>query len=182
MYVPKTKTEPSSNFLQDGANEVKGNQHFGSPKHKDGKKNGLKCFKCDRYDHLANACTFEKKEDGTDVNTKEEIDKKYEERVEARKARWAAKASRNNTAGGSQHFVGSAVIESDTSSDSDSIPNFEEAILEEEEYDGQTYTQTFMIDLRNTNHVFNQTGNHKSMMLYDMLCDNQSTCDVIVNP
>ena len=30
--------------------------------------------------------------------------------------------------------------------------------------------------------MFNQTGRHKSMNLYDMLCDNQSTCDVIVNP
>ena len=62
------------------------------------------------------------------------------------------------------------------------MPNFEEAILSEEEHDGQAYVQTFMIDLRDTNHVFNQTGNHRSMRSYDILCDNQSTCDVIVNP
>jgi hypothetical protein len=30
-------------------------------------------------------------------------------------------------------------------------------------------------------HVFNQTGSHRSMNLLDILCDNQSTCDVIVD-
>ena len=67
--------------------------------------------------------------------------------------------------------------------DSDSIPDFEEDILDEEEYDGQAYCQSeIVLDLRDKNYVFNQTGSHKSMNLYDMLCDNQSTCDVIVNP
>ena len=30
-------------------------------------------------------------------------------------------------------------------------------------------------------HVFNQEGSHKFMGEFDVLCDNQSTCDVIVN-
>ena len=79
--------------------------------------------------------------------------------------------------------MNSEIIDHTDLRDSDSIPGFEEAILDEEEYDGQAYCQSdIVLDLRDKNHVFNQTGSHKSMDLFDMLCDNQSTCDVIVNP
>ena len=63
------------------------------------------------------------------------------------------------------------------------MSDFEETILEEEEYDGQAYVQSkIVIDLRGKNYVFNQTESHKLMTLYDMLCDNKSTCDIVVNP
>ena len=78
--------------------------------------------------------------------------------------------------------MSSEIVECGTLPEYDSVPRFEEAILEEEEYDGQAYVQSeIVIDLRDKNHVFNQTGSQKSMTLYDMLCDNQSTCDVVVN-
>ena len=126
---------------------------------------------------------MKKKENGTKVNRKEEINKKYEEKAEAKRVRWADRASGNTTTEGSQNFMSSEIVEGETLPEYDSVPNFEEAILEEEEYDGQAYVQSeIVIDLRGKNHVFNQTGSHKSMTLYDMLCDNQSTCDVIVNP
>jgi hypothetical protein len=38
-----------------------------------------------------------------------------------------------------------------------------------------------IIDLRGKNHVYNQTGSHKSMKLFDILLDSQPTCDIIVN-
>jgi len=64
----------------------------------------------------------------------------------------------------------------------DDLPDFEQAILDEDEHDGQGYLQDMMIiDLRGKNHVYNQTGSHKSMKLFDLLLDSQSTCDVIVN-
>ena len=62
------------------------------------------------------------------------------------------------------------------------LPNFEQAIIEEDKHEGQQCMHdTMIIDLRGKNHVFNQTGSHKSMKIFDMLRGNQSTCDVIVN-
>ena len=79
--------------------------------------------------------------------------------------------------------MNSEIIDYTDLRDSNSIPDFEESILDEEEYDGQAYCQSeIVLDLPDKDYVFNQTGSHKSMNLYDMLCDNQSTCDVIVNP
>ena len=78
--------------------------------------------------------------------------------------------------------MNSEIIDYTDLRDSNSIPDFEESILDEEEYDGQAYCQSeIVLDLPDKDYVFNQTGSHKSMNLYDMVCDNQSTCDVIVN-
>ena len=53
--------------------------------------------------------------------------------------RWADRASGNATTEGSHIFMSSDIVECDTLPEYDSVPNFEEAILEEEEYDGQAY-------------------------------------------
>ena len=83
MYVPKA-SKPSSNFHQDGDSNVTGNQHY-TPGGKGDDIKGLLCFKYEREGYLTKACTFNKKENSTDVNnTKEERNKKYEETAEAK--------------------------------------------------------------------------------------------------
>lgn len=46
---------------------------------------------------------------------------------------------------------------------SEYILSFEESILSKEEHEGQMYTQSteIVINLRNKNHISNQTGSHK---------------------
>jgi hypothetical protein len=47
------------------------------------------------------------------------------------------------------------------------LPDFEETIIEEDDHNGQQYMlNTMVIDLRGKNHVFNQTGSHKSMRIF----------------
>lgn len=183
MYVAKVKEkDTASQFQQTG--EVDGEQHWekGSAEEKEFLKK-VSCILCDRKGHLRKECKFDTKEDGSNLNTKADMDKKYEQFAAAKAKRWSSKQSGE----ASQHFMGGEII------DNDDLPSFEEAILEENEHDGQAYVQftnetihngnssEIIVDLREKNHVFNQTGSHKSMNLFDILCDNQSTCDVIVN-
>jgi hypothetical protein len=133
----------------------------------------VSCMACDRKGHVKKECKHDTKENGGPLNTKEAMDKKYEELAAAKKARWEA----------TQHFMGgSEIIGAE-----DNIPSFEEAIVGENEHDGQSYvmyagnSSEIIVDIRDKNYVFNQTGSHKSMNQFDILCDNQSTCDVIVN-
>ncbi|OEU10337.1 hypothetical protein FRACYDRAFT_247347 [Fragilariopsis cylindrus CCMP1102] len=183
MFVaPTAKAEKAkgSQFQQKGESEGVGEQHWekGSAEEKEHQKN-MSCVKCDRKGHLKSDCKNDTKEDGSPLNTKEVIEKKFDDIAAAKKIR-LAKEKEEGT--GSQHFMGSSII-------SDDVPSFEEAILDENEHDGQTYVQfesignssDIIVDLREKNHVFNQTGSHKSMNIFDILCDNQSTCDVIVN-
>ena len=64
-------------------------------------------------------------------------------------------------------------------------PTFEE-LIEEEEDDAYSYGSNFMqkakvVDLRGKDHVFNMSKKEHAIKLLEILCDNQSTCDVIVN-
>ena len=184
MYIPKARNNiKSSNFHQGADTYLIGKQHYEHSSDKNGENKGLSCFRCDRVGHLATSCTYDKKENDDNVSTKEEINKKYEERAEAKKTRWGGKICSSKSIGGSENFMNSETIDYTDLRDSDSIPDFEETILDKEEYDGQAYCQSkIVLDLRDFNHVFNQTGSHKSLNLYGMLCDNQSACDVIANP
>jgi hypothetical protein len=105
----------------------------------------------------------------------------YDERAVAKQARFKARIKagkekkKAEEATGATHYMESAIKSTDI------LPDFEQAILEEDEHDSQGYLQdTMIIDLRGKNHVYNQTGSHKSMKLFDLLLDSQSTCDVIV--
>ena len=183
MYVPTAKDEKAketgSQFQQKA--EVEGVQHWekGSAEEKEYLKN-VSCILCDWKGHLKKACTHDTKQDGSALNTKESMEKKYDEFAALKKQRLAKEGN------ALQHFMGGEVI-----SNEEEVPAFEEAVLSENEHDGQAYVQfkeeligngsEIIVDLREKNHVFNQTGNHKSMNLFDILCDNQSTCDVIVN-
>jgi hypothetical protein len=182
LYVAKQKEkETASQFQRRG--EVDGEQHWekGSAEEIEYLKN-ISCICCDRKGHVKKECKYDTKEDGSALNSKEEMDKKYEEFAEAKRARWDSRKSGD----ASQHFMGSEVVDTE-----EEIPSFEEAIIIEDEHDGQAYVQysndivgssnKIIVGLRDKNHVFNQTGSHKSMNLFDILCDNQSTCDVIVN-
>jgi hypothetical protein len=120
-----------------------------------------------------------KKANGDALNSREFVQKAYDARSAAKWARIKADKEKKKTsdeAGASQHFMGS-IIEDDNE-----VPDFEQAILEEDDHDGQGCMQdTMIIDLRGKNHVYNQTGSHNSMKLFDVLFDSCSTCDVIVN-
>ena len=115
MYVLKASKQ-SSNFHQDGDHDVTGNQHY-TPGGRGDNIKVLVCFKYDYEGHLTEACKFNKKENSADVNIKEEINKKYEERIEAKKARYADKSNGNKIIEGTQNFIGGAIVKSDTSSD-----------------------------------------------------------------
>jgi hypothetical protein len=174
-YVAKQKEIVSDKALQfHQKSEVGGEQHY--EKSSDADRTGIVCFKCDRPGHYTKECTHDKKDNGDALNNKEAIDKMYQDRADAKREKWKATEKAKDTASGDQHFMGGEIISSGD------IPEFEQAILEEDEFDGQGFMQdTLIIDVRGKNHVFNQTGNHKSLKLFDMLIDSQSTCDIIVN-
>ena len=65
------------------------------------------------------------------------------------------------------------------------VPKFEEAIASEEDDEGWTTsyaftTQEINIDLRTTNHAFNQSKISTKLNRFDVLNDNQSTSNIIV--
>ena len=191
QFVSRTREESKDKGLQfhQQGDEKAAEQHYEASSNDSGGGSGntnLSCFKCGRVGHLTKECKYDKKENGDDLNSKTERDKLYQERADIKQAKWKAYQEKKNAAGaaedtaaaasGAQHYMGSEVVETDE------LPDFEQAIIEEDEHDGQQYMHdTMVIDLRGQNHVFNQTGSHKSMKIFDMLCDNQSTCDVIVN-
>jgi hypothetical protein len=181
MYVAKDtkKTEKSSQFHQsaDTDNTIDGSQHY-----EQSDKSGIVCFKCERTGHFTKECNNEKKADGSPLNDNETRQKMYDEKAAAKAAKFKAKKANKEEkkaeeeTTGANHYMDSAI------EPSAELPDFEQAILEEDEHDGQGYLQdTMIIDLRGKNHVYNQTGSHKSMKLFDVLLDSQSTCDVIVN-
>ena len=180
MYVPRDtkKVEAASQYHQTNGKQETGEQHYEQNSDK-ADRSGIVCFKCGRTGHFTKECTNEKKENGDPLNDSAQrqimYDEKAAEKAAMFKAKIAAKQEKKKAEeSGSNHFMGGIV--------EDEVPNFEEAILEDGEFEGQGYLQdTMIIDLRGTNHVYNQTGNHKSMKLFDVLLDSQSTCDVVVN-
>ena len=177
MFVPTAKAE-KANASQFQQKAEEGEQHWlkGSAEEKEFLKN-MSCVICDRKGHLKKDCKNDTKEDGIPLNSKESIKKKFDEFAALKKQRLVKEGS------ALQHFMEDAIISSNE------IPAFEEAVLGEDEHDGQTCAQfesvgnssEIIVDLREKNHVFNQTGSHKSMNIFDILCDNQSTCDAIAN-
>jgi hypothetical protein len=185
QYVPKTREDNREKALQfhQKGEDTEGEQHYegghnDTSEGSNDNRSDVTCFKCDRTGHITKFCKFDTKANGDALNNKEAVQKLYHKLADVNRAKWKIINDKKNVddGTGSQHFMGSEVIASEE------LPEFEEAILEEEEHDGLSYLQdTMIIDLRGKNHVFNQTGSHKSMNLFDVLCDNQSTCDVIVN-
>ena len=178
MYVPKD-VKKATQFHQ--SSDASGEQHYEQNNGSGNVDNsGIVCFKCERSGHFTKECTHEKKENGDALNDKEGIQKMYDEKAAAKaamfKARQANKDKKKAEETGTGHFMNSEI------ETTEELPPFEQAILEEDEHDAQGYLQdTVVIDLRGKNHVYNQTGSHKSMKLFDVLLDSQSTCDVIVN-
>jgi hypothetical protein len=173
--ISKTK-DKALQFHQ--SKEAKGEQYYEQDKtDASNSRAGITCFKCEREGHYTKECTHDKKDNSGPLNDRDEVQKLYDERADAKRAKYKAiKDKRKTEEAGASHFMESA-IES-----TDDLPEFEQAILEEDEHDGQGFIQdTMIIDLRGKNHVFNQTGSHESMKLFDVLLDSQSTCDVIVN-
>ena len=145
-------------------------------------KKGIECFKCGRMGHFTKDCTHDKKENGNELNTKEVINVKYQEKSDAKRARIAVaikgKKAKKAEEGGAGYFIDSAII-----------PTFDDQITFEDDhngYDHDAYCHTsyqFMmlvgeddprvikIDLRATNHVFNQSG--KNIRSFEVLLDSQ---------
>jgi hypothetical protein len=184
MYVPKEASKGEKGLQFHQSSDITGHQHYeqndssGSTD-----RGGIVCFKCEIIGYFSKECTNDKKANGDPLNDQEGIQKMYDEWAVAKQARFKAriKAGKEKKKAeettGTTHYMESA-IES-----TDNLPDFEQAILEEDEHDGQGYLQdTMIIDLRGKNHIYNQTGSsHKSMKLFDLLLHSQSTCDVIVN-
>ena len=171
------ETKKGSNFVQEGKKEApketSGTQHYAN----NGKPFTGNCFKCERPGCLFYKCTQEKKADGTAVNDKAYIEKKQAEVKKAgeeRRAAWSKSDAAGGDTGGVGLFVGGEVV-----------PTFEEAIASEEDNEGWTTSYAFAsqeinIDLRTTNHAFNQSKISTKLSRFDVLNDNQSTSNIIV--
>ena len=164
--VRKRTTEIA--HLQDGTPEVPGEQHLQEITQREFKG---KCFKCDRKGHPSYKCTETMKEDGTPVNSNDASNKLYDAKIKES----ADRRARFRT-GGTQMFIGEEIV-----------PTFDELFETEEENEGMAFTscafhqdqQNIEIDLtRCENHAYNQASTNLDR--FDILCDNQSTSDVIV--
>ena len=176
VYVMK-ETKKATAFVQEGkketSKETSGTQHYTG----NGKPFTGNCFRCERPGCLFYKCTQEKKADGTDVNDKAYIEKKLAEvkkKGEERRAVWNKSDASYGDTGGSQHFIGGEVV-----------PTFEEAIASEDDDEGWTTSYAFTsqeinIDLRTTNHAFNQSKISTKLSRFDVLNDNQSTSNIII--
>jgi hypothetical protein len=100
MYISKTKEkETGSQFQQES--EMVGEQHWekGSTEEKEYLKN-ISCIRCERKGHTKKDCSHDTKEDGSELNSREHMDRKYLEFAVAKHAR-LSKTGRNAL----QHFM-----------------------------------------------------------------------------
>ena len=175
--------------------ETPGNQHY-----QDGKKPLGDCFRCGRPECRPGNCSQTKMANGDPVRTDEEVQAMKEAKAQARIDRMARYSNRNNGGGkkdtendsekkdtekkkteGTGMFVGGEVI-----------PSYAEIVAsegsdDEDQHPGFSFnTKVISIDLRNTNHAFNQASFNQSgsvstiLTKYQILNDNQSTSDIIV--
>ena len=172
--------------------EIRGSQHYQN----NGKEKILgDCFRCGRPG--CRNCKETKKANGDPVNTEEEIEalraakrKESNERFAERIAKYnkkkedAEKSDKDKeTTTGTGMYMGGEIIPS---------PEEMEQGSDSENEDGDHVswafnTRTISIDLRNTNHVFNQAAFNQAgaakittLTQYQILNDNQSTSDIIV--
>jgi hypothetical protein len=141
--VPKSK-DKALQFHQ-SSDTVDGEQHYEKSITGDTKdKSGITCFKCNRNGHYTKECTHDSKDNGDPLNSKDVIQKHYDTRAEAKRERFKSmKAKEDSYGAGSQHFMDTKIISTDE------LPDFEQAIIEEDEHDGQGFMQdTMIIDLR----------------------------------
>ena len=162
-----------SNFVQDGEREKSGTSGGdGSPRNR-----VMKCFRCDREGHVTKECRANTKSDKSPLNSPDVIDGKYKELADAKALRRRNQPGTTDTVE-EQHMTDSLVQVSED-------PTFQE-LIEEEEDDAYSYGSNFMqkakvVDLRGKDHIFNMSKKDHTTKLLEILCDNQSTCDVIVN-
>ena len=150
------------------------------------------CFRCERARPECagvKKCEFETKADGSAVNTEDVIDKKFKELKDVLR--------RKKSTGGASHVITSEVI-----------PTWDKLADEEKSHDGNLQmdwafvqhgaqledTKDVDIDMdkkvivydisRQSDHVYNQnesSSRASSRKRWELLLDNQSTCDVIIN-
>ena len=152
-------------------------QHFGGGKGNKRRElpRGYKCFRCGRENCVgARDCKYDKKEDGSPVNSEDESRKLLKEYQESVKSKRESKESEET---GVQLYMNIEIV-----------PTFEEAIEQEDPHDGYCHVAYLFSqegeveeDLTSyTNHVYNQSST--KLGLFEVLLDSQSTSDVFVNP
>ena len=168
--------------------ETAGTQHY-----QDGKKPLGNCFRCDRP-HCRN-CTETKKANGDPVRTDEEVEALRSAKAKATRERFARyqkkkedgdgesgeKEPEKQKTDGTGMYVGGEVI-----------PSYADIVASEEAEDDARHpgyafnSMVISVDLRNTNHAFNQAAFNQAgsvstvLTKYQILNDNQSTSDIIV--
>ena len=172
-----TKESKGQNYEQEGfptahkpANVPGSEQDAGAP-------NGFRfkpgcfCFKCDREGHMTKECWFDAKEDKSPLNTTKEIDKKYQEKEQARRT-----FKKEQSIAGSTNFILSDVptVEEYIDSDESKSQNIEFGISQ-----SNRSSETLMLDIRQRQHVFNQET--RCLNPYEVLFDSCPTCDIFVN-
>jgi len=138
------------------------------------------CFNCERKGHVNKECTFDTKEDGSPLNTREEKKKIYDDF--ARKRRERQRANRKNDNNGANTEEGNVcLLDSATIPNEGDIMSFEDAIAQVCDHDGHLFSiDSYVIDLRGSNSAYNYAS-ESNCKSFEVLLDNQSTCDVIVN-
>ena len=192
-YINTKKT--SSSFVQEGdpttkqkkkdkdkTRTVPGDQHYGGGD-TGGNRQENPCFRCDQLGCTFWKCKETKKENGRPVETDEVAKQKYNDAKKSWDAAAAAKrdavkkgsdAVGTEETAGQQHFIGGEVV-----------PTFDKMISGDDSDDdditrayGFTSQGVIEIDVCSTNHAFNQATS--SLGRYDVLNDNQSTSNIIV--
>ena len=178
----KMETQAATEKTKTEKRQTHGDQHYQGK----GKQLG-DCYRCDRPN--CRDCTHKTKANGDPVRTEAEVQLlKNAKRRESALRFLKENPEPNEEAddgkkktGGTGMFVGGEIV-----------PTYAEILAAEESEDDQCPGYTFntreiTIDLRNTNHAFNQAafnkangGRSTTLTKYQLLNDNQSTSDIIV--
>ena len=195
-----TAKKNGNSFVQEGTPRKKdkdkdkmvpGDQHYGGGGGEYSTRKQKPCFKCDQVGHPYYKYTHKTKESGVPVETDEycatKMEKIKKELAESNAKKEAKQkgsdAAGTEETGGVQHHVGSEVL----------VPTFKEMLADAGEdsdgdddvLSGHTFASNGIvescvieIDVRSTNHAFNQAKETTSLGRYDFLNDNQLTCDL----
>lgn len=178
LYIPKnkdTKTEPKS--IKGDINNICGNVE--EPK----------CFDCLRVGHVIKDCTFATKEDGSPLNTPEEKKRMYNDYAKEKRKKecTAKKGTKGRDVDRSTNFTDTDIV----SNVPEDLPTFERSPLAEDKFSfnikGVIINRNkaeIQVDLGDTKLVYNSAPKQTVTALdrlFEVLLDNQSTCDVFIN-
>ena len=143
-------------------------------------RKGIDCFRCGREGHLTKECWFTEKEDGSQLNDRDHINKCYDEKNKERRRQ---RQSSQNT-NGSTNFIESSTIPTVNEflqlqqDDSDKLDSHTVSGNSHTLYD--TKNSCVTVDVREHHHAYNLSSNEHNRSK-EILFDSCSTCDIFIN-